>query len=172
MRFTIASAALIVGASASYGYGEYQPPVNSTSKYEPVEPTETPSYPVEVPPVYVTKTTEKYETYCPGPTTITYGTQTYTVTEETTLTITDCPCTYVETTYPTETPVVPTEKPYVPAPPVYPTGTGVPVPPVYPTGTGAPVAPVPSAPAPGYEGAASQFTFGLGAVVAAVAAFL
>ncbi|GAB0136964.1 hypothetical protein EsDP_00005248 [Epichloe bromicola] len=44
----------------------------------------------------VTVTTEvvdKYVTYCPGPTHITHGSKVYTVTEATTLTITDCPCT-------------------------------------------------------------------------------
>ena len=44
----------------------------------------------------VTVTTEVvdvYTTYCPGPTEITHGTKTWTVTEPTTLTITDCPCT-------------------------------------------------------------------------------
>ncbi|TQS33243.1 hypothetical protein Golomagni_06419 [Golovinomyces magnicellulatus] len=44
----------------------------------------------------VTVTTEVvdvYTTYCPGPTQITHGSKTYTVTEATTLTITDCPCT-------------------------------------------------------------------------------
>ncbi|CAH0058173.1 unnamed protein product [Clonostachys solani] len=42
-------------------------------------------------------------TYCPVPTTLTYNSQTYTVTEPTTLTITNCPCTVVTTK-----PVVPT----------------------------------------------------------------
>jgi hypothetical protein len=47
-------------------------------------------------PVYTTEVVTSYETYCPGPTTITYGESTYTVTEATTLTITDCPCTVVK----------------------------------------------------------------------------
>lgn len=42
---------------------------------------------------YTTVTTDKIEYYCPGPTEIVHGSKTYTVTEETTLTITDCPCT-------------------------------------------------------------------------------
>ncbi|KAI1439206.1 hypothetical protein GGR50DRAFT_690555 [Xylaria sp. CBS 124048] len=42
---------------------------------------------------FVTHVVSSYETYCPGPTQITYGANTYTVTEATTLTITDCPCT-------------------------------------------------------------------------------
>lgn len=43
-----------------------------------------------------TKVVEEYTTYCPHPTTLTYGEKTYTVTEATTLTITDCPCTITE----------------------------------------------------------------------------
>ncbi|ROT37716.1 hypothetical protein SODALDRAFT_340880 [Sodiomyces alkalinus F11] len=42
---------------------------------------------------YVTEVVSEYVTYCPEPTTITHGDHTYTVTEATTLTITDCPCT-------------------------------------------------------------------------------
>lgn len=42
---------------------------------------------------YTTEVVNQYTTYCPGPTQITYGTKTYTVTAPTTLTITDCPCT-------------------------------------------------------------------------------
>ncbi|PHH86570.1 hypothetical protein CDD83_10048 [Cordyceps sp. RAO-2017] len=41
----------------------------------------------------VTEVVDVYTTYCPGPTQITHGSKTYTVTEATTLTITDCPCT-------------------------------------------------------------------------------
>lgn len=41
----------------------------------------------------VTEVVDVYTTYCPGPTQITHGSKTYTVTEPTTLTITDCPCT-------------------------------------------------------------------------------
>lgn len=42
---------------------------------------------------YTTQVVTAYTTYCPSPTKITHGTHTYTVTEPTTLTITDCPCT-------------------------------------------------------------------------------
>ncbi|KAF4454462.1 clock-controlled 6 (CCG-6) [Fusarium albosuccineum] len=42
---------------------------------------------------YTTEVVTAYTTYCPGPTEITHGGKTYTVTEATTLTITDCPCT-------------------------------------------------------------------------------
>jgi len=44
---------------------------------------------------YTTKTVTALTTYCPGPTEITHGATTYTITEATTLTITDCPCTVV-----------------------------------------------------------------------------
>jgi hypothetical protein len=42
---------------------------------------------------YTTKVVTAYTTYCPYATQITHGTNTYTVTEPTTLTISDCPCT-------------------------------------------------------------------------------
>ncbi|KAF5023170.1 hypothetical protein F66182_4774 [Fusarium sp. NRRL 66182] len=42
---------------------------------------------------YTTEVVTAITTYCPEPTTLTYGDKTYTVTKETTLTITDCPCT-------------------------------------------------------------------------------
>jgi len=42
---------------------------------------------------YTTETVTALTTYCPGPTQITHGGTTYTITEATTLTITDCPCT-------------------------------------------------------------------------------
>jgi len=42
---------------------------------------------------YTTEVVTAITTYCPEPTTITYGETTYTITEATTLTITDCPCT-------------------------------------------------------------------------------
>ncbi|KAH7149366.1 hypothetical protein B0J13DRAFT_524006 [Dactylonectria estremocensis] len=42
---------------------------------------------------YVTEVVDVYTTYCPAATEITHGGKTYTVTEATTLTITDCPCT-------------------------------------------------------------------------------
>lgn len=42
---------------------------------------------------YTTEIVESYVTYCPGPTEISHGGKTYTITEATTLTITDCPCT-------------------------------------------------------------------------------
>lgn len=41
----------------------------------------------------ITEVVESYVTYCPSPTTISHGSSTWTVTEPTTITITDCPCT-------------------------------------------------------------------------------
>ncbi|RYP11910.1 hypothetical protein DL765_007553 [Monosporascus sp. GIB2] len=104
------------------------------------------SYPVGGNVTYATEVVTSYETYCPGPTTLTYGQTTYTISSATTLTITDCPggCTVtkpVYTTssvichtcehpseyptetpvYPTETPVYPTEVPTTHAPTTYPT---------------------------------------------------
>ncbi|MCJ1248783.1 hypothetical protein MMC30_006002 [Trapelia coarctata] len=68
MRFTVAAAAaaLVAGVSANYS--------NATT-------------------VYTTEVVTAYTTYCPAPTSIVHGNQTYTVTEATTLTITNCPCT-------------------------------------------------------------------------------
>ncbi|KAK3685438.1 hypothetical protein B0T22DRAFT_442614 [Podospora appendiculata] len=42
---------------------------------------------------YTTEIVTAVTTFCPGPTEISYGGTTYTITEATTLTITDCPCT-------------------------------------------------------------------------------
>ncbi|KAK0392583.1 hypothetical protein NLU13_2078 [Sarocladium strictum] len=53
--------------------------------------------------VTTTEVVSTLTTYCPGPTTLTYGDKTYTVTEATTLTITDCPCTLTHPAKPTTT---------------------------------------------------------------------
>ncbi|KAI1107138.1 hypothetical protein F4804DRAFT_298693 [Jackrogersella minutella] len=116
MKFSIAAVAFAAGVSASYPAG------NAT---------------------YTTEVVTSYETYCPGPTQITYGTNTYTVTEATTLTITDCPCTISKPVYTTSSvacstctsaPTYPTSAPA--PPPVYPNSTAPAVTPssVYPTG--------------------------------------
>ncbi|KAF7549520.1 hypothetical protein G7Z17_g6311 [Cylindrodendrum hubeiense] len=44
-------------------------------------------------PVYTTEVVTAFTTYCPEATTLSYGNKTYTITEPTTFTITDCPCT-------------------------------------------------------------------------------
>jgi hypothetical protein len=58
---------------------------------------------------YVTEVVTAYTTFCPTPTKVVHGTNTYTVTKATTLVITDCPCTVTK-------PVI--TKPVVPAPSV------------------------------------------------------
>ncbi|KAM0319056.1 hypothetical protein ACHAPQ_010457 [Fusarium lateritium] len=55
---------------------------------------------------YTTEVVTAITTYCPAPTTLTYGDKTYTITKETTLTITDCPCTLTHPLKPTK-PVLP-----------------------------------------------------------------
>ncbi|CAG7563129.1 unnamed protein product [Fusarium equiseti] len=55
---------------------------------------------------YTTEVVTAITTYCPAPTTLTYGDKTYTVTKETTLTITDCPCTISHPLKPTK-PIIP-----------------------------------------------------------------
>jgi len=127
MRFSIVAAALVAGVSASdYGYGNYTQP-----------------------PTYTTEVVTEYTTYCPGPTEITHGGVTYTATSETTLTITNCPCTI---TYPvTSSTYAPPPTTYAPPPPAtysppyvnttsvyYPPTTVPSSPPVY-TPTGSPV---------------------------------
>ncbi|KAI2639959.1 hypothetical protein GGS21DRAFT_388525 [Xylaria nigripes] len=72
MKYAIAAAAALA-AGVLADYPAYPAAANVTS--------------------YTTQVVTSYETYCPGPTQITYGTNTYTITEATTLTITDCPCT-------------------------------------------------------------------------------
>lgn len=59
------------------------------------------TYPAAGNVTYTTEVVTAYETYCPGPTTITYGQKTYTVSKATTLTITDCPCTISKPVYTT-----------------------------------------------------------------------
>lgn len=74
MRFSAAAAVVAFAASVSaFGYG------NGTD--------------------YTTTTeiVKELTTYCPHPTTVVQGSKTYTVSEATTLTITDCPCTLTHT---------------------------------------------------------------------------
>jgi hypothetical protein len=110
MQFTtllVAASALVAGASASYSNGTV---------------------------VYTTEVHTAYTTVCPAATQLTFNGQTYTVTESTTLTITNCPCTVVKpvTTYSS----VPSSAPA--PPPVY----------VNSTSPAAPVSPTTPAPAP------------------------
>merc|ERR1711939_393281 len=134
--------------------------------------------------LYVTDVVTAYTTYCPEPTKITHKGETYTVSEATTLTITNCPggCTVTkpassavissapavpETTAPVETAPVETTPVPLPSPsgaPYYPSANGTnPTAPYgsgVPAGTGAPAGTGSSATgsstAPAYTGAANQ----------------
>ncbi|KAK7969452.1 clock-controlled 6 (CCG-6) [Apiospora saccharicola] len=127
---------------------------------------------------YTTEVVNQYTTYCPGPTTITHGTKTYTVTAPTTLTITDCPCTVSKPVFTTSAVVCngascsgkPAPPPTynngtVPAVPAQPT-TLAPAPtggyPTKPTQATTPSAPIPTA------GAAKVAFGGFAAAIAAV----
>jgi len=151
MRFSTVAAvfAFVASASASaYGYG------NATS-------------------YTTTEIVHELTTYCPYATQITQGGKVYTVTEATTLTIKECPCTltHTYTSAPvTKTPVV------VSPPPVYTLSTSTPC----PTGTGVPTsygnattasAPTyaassshPTASTPVYQGSANRATVAGGAL--------
>lgn len=131
-------------------------------------------------PVYETTIVSEYTTVCPGPTEIPIGpSSTITVTEATTLTITNCPCTISK---PVSTPAasVPAgSSVYTPAPvapssaaPYYPSGNAS-VPAVYPTGTSASTPAGTSTPSPSeFPGAAGKAGLSLLAVAGALAAFL
>jgi hypothetical protein len=73
--------------------------------------------------VYTTKVVDSYVTVCPASATITYQGVTYTntLTESSTITITNCPCTVSAPVYTTSSVAVPTT---APAAPVYPTANG------------------------------------------------
>jgi len=134
----------------------------------PVTTTPAPAPPAgTAPPVYVTTTVSEYTTYCPVPTSVIQGNVTYTVTQATTLTIKNCPCTvsYPATTYTTVTlsstttycpvPTTVTIGPvttYCPTPGTYtiPVVTVTPVPGTPPTPAPVPVktTPVPGVPSP------------------------
>ncbi|KAK7413658.1 hypothetical protein QQX98_007440 [Neonectria punicea] len=68
-----------------------------------VTPTACSEKPAPTKPVYTTEVLTAITTYCPEPTTLSFNNKTYTITEPTTFTITDCPCTV--------------SKPHGPAPP-------------------------------------------------------
>merc|ERR1712070_883065 len=127
--------------------------------------------------VYVTDVVTAYTTYCPEPTKITHKGETYTVSEATTLTITNCPsgCTVTkpassavvssapvvpETTAPVETAPVETTPVAMPMPSAgapYPSANGTttaPYAPGVPAGTGSSA--TGSSTAPAYTGAANQ----------------
>ncbi|KAM0287477.1 hypothetical protein ACHAQH_000430 [Verticillium albo-atrum] len=97
---------------------------------------------------YTTEVVEVYTTYCPEPTTLTHGDKTYTITEATTLTITDCPCTISKPVLTTSVvechDCAPPAKPTHPAPEV----PHVPTPGHNQTTTLVPVVPVPTTDVP------------------------
>lgn len=174
---SVAVVAGLVAAANAMAYNYTAPPYETPS----APSYETPS-PSAYPPVYETTVVSEYTTVCPGPTEVPIGPgKTITVSESTTLTITDCPCTISKPVYtpgpspPAYTPGSPappaytsapyyppanSSAPYVPVPP--PSGTGVPTS-VYPTGT-----PSPSE----FPGAAGKAGLSLLAVAGALAAFL
>ncbi|KAK8140782.1 hypothetical protein G3M48_001963 [Beauveria asiatica] len=121
--------------------------------------------------VWTTEVVTAYTIYCPAPTAVVVNNKTHTVTEATTLTITDCPCTLTKphtgTDVPTNVvPPPPGKSTEVPVNPGKPTGT--PVNPTKPTGTGA----VPTGPSstatspPQVGGAAAVVPFGAAALAA------
>ncbi len=74
MKFAAAALALAgVASAAGYGYG-----YNTTSTPDVYPVTSASVYPVSYP-TYTSEVVSSYETYCPFPTTLTYGTYTYTV---------------------------------------------------------------------------------------------
>ncbi|AET40285.1 uncharacterized protein Ecym_5545 [Eremothecium cymbalariae DBVPG len=95
------------------------PPTFNASSTTAVKPSTSVVSPSEVPPVpypvpHENTTTEiswevvtEFTTYCPEPTTIVTNDNTYVVTEATTLTITDCPCTVPVVTPPAPSIVIP-----------------------------------------------------------------
>ncbi|KAI0392066.1 hypothetical protein F5Y17DRAFT_379566 [Xylariaceae sp. FL0594] len=115
MKFAVAVTALAAGVSAAY-----------------------PSYSAAPNVTYTTSVVSSYVTYCPGPTQITYGTNAYTVTEATTLTLTEGPYTVSVPVYTTSSVACvacsSSSSSSIPAPsssaPAYPTSNY----PVYPTG--------------------------------------
>ncbi|EFQ97807.1 hypothetical protein MGYG_00847 [Nannizzia gypsea CBS 118893] len=137
-------------------------------------------------PDVTTEVLTNYVTWCPEATTITHGSQTYTVTEPTSLTFTE-PCTVTRTltsstitecsSCPTSATVAPTTAPGTGAPVPVPTGgsTSIYEPPTYPnstaqappmgtaSGTGSMTAPLPT-----FTGAASHAVVGAGAGLAGV----
>ncbi|CAF9924176.1 MAG: hypothetical protein HETSPECPRED_005519 [Heterodermia speciosa] len=103
--------------------------------------------------IYTTEVLTAYTTYCPAATSVVHNSKTYTVTEATTLTITDCPCTVTKPVYtspvvycstcPVTTPTAPVETTPVPVIPSTPVET-----PTVPVVSTTPVSPVGTTPVP------------------------
>ncbi|KXS95486.1 hypothetical protein AC578_8797 [Pseudocercospora eumusae] len=176
MRFTVA--ATLAGLSAvavahdGWSMGGYGPPPSNTSSSVTGGTTAAPTLPVK--PAYTTEVVTEFTTYCPESTQITHGGVTYTVTEATTLTITNCPCTVTKPVYSSVVTSCSTCVPSSPASPPYPSGNSTtpvsPNVPVKPTGTGSYNPPSTTSPiVPGYTGAATKASFG---VLLAAAGFI
>ncbi|KAF2206747.1 hypothetical protein CERZMDRAFT_89053 [Cercospora zeae-maydis SCOH1-5] len=150
MQFAIAALGLAAVASASYAPPpSYGPPMNAT--------TQGPSYTTEI--------VTSYETYCPSATSIEHNGVIYTVTEATTLTITNCPCTVTKPVHtsvvtacstctpppppPSSTPSTPAPPPVQPVQPVQPVSPIQPPAPHYPSNATTPAPPAPYMPPAG-----------------------
>jgi len=191
------SFAVIVGfaataSAAAYGYPAYNsssvaPPTYQTSSAVayPVYSASKPAYPVsssmaypEYPSYTTTKVVTGLTTVCPEPTTVTYGSKTYTVKSSTTIIDNDCEYTTTYAVKPTPSasaskaiytpPAAYSSAPPAPMYPSAPQGSNATA--VYPTGA-MPSATKPTSPAQ-FTGAAGQAGVGLMAVIGAVAAFL
>ena len=107
MKFSVATVAALAAAAyaqvSNSTLATTEAPVTSAA---PIESAENNGTELTTGTVSIIKTETNvvtaYTTYCPYPTEIVEGNKTYTVTEATTLTITDCPCTRT-TTVVTET---------------------------------------------------------------------
>ncbi|EME80958.1 uncharacterized protein MYCFIDRAFT_183196 [Pseudocercospora fijiensis CIRAD86] len=163
MRFAVAASlaglSAVAVADGGWSYGSYSPPPSNSSTGVTGGTTAAPVLPGAQPPSYTTEVVTQLTTYCPQATQITHGGVTYTVTEATTLTITNCPCTVTKPVYSsTAVPPYPSGNVTTPGVPVKPTGTGALPPP-------AATSPIP----PAYTGAATKASFG---VILAAAGFI
>ncbi|KAK3989285.1 clock-controlled protein 6 [Cladorrhinum sp. PSN332] len=120
---------------------------------------------------YTTEVVTAITTYCPEPTTVTYGGTTYTITSATTLTITDCPCTIKKPVTTISSVVCNTPGA---CPPVYHNSTVAPtgVVPTTPVGTGVVPGPTKSALPTAGAGKAAALSGGALAGVLGLAAFV
>lgn len=88
MSYCASVYASCLGYSPFNGEGSLVTPTACSSQASATAPATTPTGVM-----YTTEVVTELTTYCPQATTLTHGNKTYTVTEPTTLTITDCPCT-------------------------------------------------------------------------------
>jgi len=162
MRFSIAASAILIAGATAW---------DTTHDYYPTTKVTSVVYPAKTTTVYSTE----YTTYCPSPTVVVYGTSTISVTEATTLVVTDyvtytqecTECvpetvTYTTTEAPTPPPPITETTTETPPPPppttLLPNSTIVVVPTLTPTESEAPI----------FTGAASHAVAGAGAGLAAL----